>query len=608
MVVVRMPRPRCECDGCYAAHVPGLRMFLPIIERELLVAARRRGTYGLRAAAASAVMLLVALMLVTRGGQADGAGLGLAVFRTVTLLAFAFSLMAGVFLTADALSEERREGTLGLLFLTDLRVWDVVLGKLVVNSLGAVYAVLTVFPVMGIPLLLGGVAPGEYGRAALAILNALWLSLAAGMCISAVSVKQQKAVVGCLVFVMGLAGILPGLAMTVVPGVARGLRALLMGGLTANPGTIWAWVESLATSQSKILWMSPGYTYYLAFDANHRASPQAFWGSLGVCHALGWILLILAMLLVPRAVRGLGESNRSSAARRRWWPAWVERWRSWRRQRRLAANPVYFLAGRGAWPHVFTWTMVLLVAVNVAWITYGQARPGANPVFVRYFGNTIYFINRVWITILACQFFLDARRSGMLELILASPVSVKTIVQGQWLALKRVLAWPVFTIGVLHWVYVFEMYRIYESRYGGTNSLAFQFQAVVAAGSFVSFLADVFALSWVGMWLSLSHRRAGWAIVNTFVLVTVIPWLVLFLPDHQGIWGIPPMNFYVLRPAVWLLKDIVFVLWAWWCLRRRFRLAAAQAMGGGGGGWGRVRFLPWRGGVAGDVGSPVAAA
>ncbi|HQU46125.1 MAG TPA: hypothetical protein PK867_25150, partial [Pirellulales bacterium] len=42
-------------------------------------------------------------------------------------------------LTADCISSERREGTLGLLFLTDLRGHDVVLGKLVVAGLGAFY-------------------------------------------------------------------------------------------------------------------------------------------------------------------------------------------------------------------------------------------------------------------------------------------------------------------------------------------------------------------------------------------------------------------------------------------------------------------------------------
>jgi len=47
------------------------------------------------------------------------------------LLSTSFVLAcAACALTADTLSGESREGTLGLLFLTDLRSWDVTLGKL----------------------------------------------------------------------------------------------------------------------------------------------------------------------------------------------------------------------------------------------------------------------------------------------------------------------------------------------------------------------------------------------------------------------------------------------------------------------------------------------
>ena len=42
---------------------------------------------------------------------------------------FVGSAIAGLVLTADCISQERREGTLGLLFLTDLRGPDVALGN-----------------------------------------------------------------------------------------------------------------------------------------------------------------------------------------------------------------------------------------------------------------------------------------------------------------------------------------------------------------------------------------------------------------------------------------------------------------------------------------------
>ena len=58
------------------------------------------------------------------------------------------TLLAGIFLASDSLSEERREGTLGLLFLTDLKSYDIVLGKFMAVSLNAFYGLLAVFPVL----------------------------------------------------------------------------------------------------------------------------------------------------------------------------------------------------------------------------------------------------------------------------------------------------------------------------------------------------------------------------------------------------------------------------------------------------------------------------
>src|SRR5204862_5081466 len=116
-----------------------------------------------------------------------------ALFYTISGLAFAYSLIAGAGLTADSLSEEKREGTLGLLFLTDLKGYDVVLGKLTATSVSSFYRLLAIFPILAIPLLLGGVTPGEFQRMILVLVNTLLFSLTAGMFVSAISQQAQKA-------------------------------------------------------------------------------------------------------------------------------------------------------------------------------------------------------------------------------------------------------------------------------------------------------------------------------------------------------------------------------------------------------------------------------
>ena len=70
-------------------------------------------------------------------------------------------MLTGVRYTSDCLSEERREGTLGLLFLTDLNGWDIVAGKIAGRALRAVYNLLAVFPILALTLFLGGVTGEE---------------------------------------------------------------------------------------------------------------------------------------------------------------------------------------------------------------------------------------------------------------------------------------------------------------------------------------------------------------------------------------------------------------------------------------------------------------
>src|SRR5512135_3102902 len=130
--------------------------FLPIVGRELRVASRRGATYWTRALAVLAALGggIWVYALTYKDAPKDT---GKILFVALTVLANLYALLAGLRTTADCLSEEKREGTLGLLFLTDLKGYDIVLGKLAATSLSAFYALLAIFPVMGCSLMMGGV-------------------------------------------------------------------------------------------------------------------------------------------------------------------------------------------------------------------------------------------------------------------------------------------------------------------------------------------------------------------------------------------------------------------------------------------------------------------
>src|SRR5689334_3750125 len=92
-------------------------VFLPLAWREAKVAARKPRLYMVRVVVAAACMLAIVLRFTGIGPLPTGKP----IFETMSWIAFVYCLFAGVLRTSDTLAEEKREGTLGLLFLTDLR-------------------------------------------------------------------------------------------------------------------------------------------------------------------------------------------------------------------------------------------------------------------------------------------------------------------------------------------------------------------------------------------------------------------------------------------------------------------------------------------------------
>ena len=243
---------------------------LPIVGRELRVAARQRSTFWLRTAAAlTAVVIGGGCMLLSQLQGFPSSELATMLFYALTWLCLAAGLAAGLFFTSDCLSEEKREGTLGLLFLTDLRGYGVGLGKLLATSLRGFYALLAVLPILSVTLLLGGISGAQYWKSALALVNALFFSLAAGMAVSAVSRDSQKALTATLALVL----------------------LLVLGGPIAD-GT------SAHVKQSSFvpLWSLSSPAYVLV--AASAWSGGAYWKALGTTALLGWGMLALACALV----------------------------------------------------------------------------------------------------------------------------------------------------------------------------------------------------------------------------------------------------------------------------------------------------------------------
>ena len=194
---------------------------------------------------------------------------GTIVFRGLAVLLMFLCAIGGVSLTADCLSGERREGTLGLLFLTPLSGLDVLLRKLVSSALAAVYWILGILPVLSLAFLMGGVAFGEFFRLALTLLNTLFLSLAAGLFVSSLAEDARKAITNGIALVVFLAMLLPFLA------------AMLLFTLLPSVDMNEAW---LVFAASPIFTLLESGVFYPAAGAGF----ERFVVSLLIVHAIGW--------------------------------------------------------------------------------------------------------------------------------------------------------------------------------------------------------------------------------------------------------------------------------------------------------------------------------
>lgn len=474
--------------------------FLPIVDRELSVAARRAGTYWLRFWAAL-TMLAIWLLILSNNHNAP-ARMGQLLLNALGILALAFSLFAGSFLTADCLSEEKREGTLGLLFLTDLKSYDVVFGKLAASSLNAFFGLLATFPVLGLTLLVGGVTGGEFARLMLAFANTLFFSLGIGMFVSAISHEARQAMARAFMLIVFFAGVCP---------------------------MLW-WGQHLAFGSPTPDWLllpSPVYNYIKAFSTFYR--PAEFWQSSAIVFGIGLMGVILAMCLLTRAWR---RADAVPASTERKGKTNSARARSFhQRAVFLNANPFHWLAvrDRTGGRFAFKALAVLLPLWAIFFIAscFVSVHPEVPFVIALFSAGGMHLVFKVLIAAEASRRMNQDRRSGALELLLATPISVQAILSGQKRALTRHFAPVLAVLTFINLALCAAILANSETLHMSGEDRGI-FSELFVGGTIV-LVTDFFALGWVGMWRGLKAARHGRAVVGTVARVLGPCWFAIFL-------------------------------------------------------------------------------
>jgi ABC-type transport system involved in multi-copper enzyme maturation permease subunit len=529
--------------------------FLPIVERELRAAARRRGSYWLRSGygfLAIVIGTFVFLAYIDSSSQRIGQHL----FRTLAWLSMPYCLLCGIRWTADCLSQEKREGTLGLLFLTDLKGYDVILGKLVATSLSGFYGLLATFPILAVPLLLGGITNPQFWCELLVLVNTFLFSLAIGIFVSVLSRQSRHAMSATFGIILLFTAVLPACAGAVLyfaPGYRTDVARLLL-----LPCPVYALSQTLRLPS----------TGGLAMDL--------FWSVL-IAHGLCWLLLALASWRVAGSWQDKPAKGLWS-----WWRAWrhnrtfgnaVQRKRL--RTRLLNVNTFYWAAAR-ARPRPLYWRLLGIIAVVWVW---AAIRFGAD-----WFNEAVYFSTAIilncsfktWVASESGRYLGEQRKDGALEFVLSTPLSVKEILRGQWLALRRLFLGPLLAVVAVQLIFfAASLQREPFSQ----NSL----NPVLWIASILVLIADTAALCWTAMWGALTVKSPNVITGVTMTRILLAPWglfvVVLIMANLVSTPGSPDFTwkfFVALWFGVSLVIDLAFGLGSWWALHTKFRQLALQ--------------------------------
>lgn len=491
--------------------------FLPIVERELRVAARERKTYWVRVLVPAGTVGLLCYFFSGYLRWHNLSDLGRELLHFLACTTLLVGMLAGVVVTGDALSREKRDGTLGLLFLTHLTGWDVVLGKLTAASTRVFFGVLALVPLLMFSLLLGGTTPAEVGRIALALLNAVLFSLAAGMFASA-SVERAGRGQGLAIgFVLFVVAVLP-------------LTGILLEYENPRYFTRWFYLPS------------PVCAYHLTRPG--RMYDVEFWRSLGVSFGVSLCLLFGAGLMAARSWKQGAESSRTRSwqAWRRWWSLGGARTRAEKRARFMDRSPALWLVCRER--PLGLWAMLVLLPAGlfggICW--WAKADTWTHDAVFDVVGITAYVFNivcKVAVASEASHMYPEARRTGWLEMLAGTGLTAREIViRGAWQGILRRVAPPLVVLLIIEWATLWHFLPRYQRDYA--------VELIVACT--VVFVADIVAMIWVGLWLGMRYPSGTRVTMSCVWRVLLLPWVFLFVLEMGSVFrggGEVAVTFYV---------------------------------------------------------------
>jgi hypothetical protein len=186
------------------------------------------------------------------------------------------------------------------------------------------------------------------------------------------------------------------------------------------------------------------------------------------------------------------------------------------------SDPVRWLVRRQRGIKAAIWAGVFCGVISVFGTSLVPWRMIMGSVAIQPVYQALAFVQGCLFGWAASRFFVEARRSGELELLLTSPVGAKTIVSSQWKELRRLFAWPVTILVALHLIpAAINAANNYSRSGGGGVGHLVVVQSVNCASTIIS----IGALIWAGLWFGLKARSPAGALARIILFGQVAPYV-----------------------------------------------------------------------------------
>ena len=265
-------------------------MLGPIFMRELTTVPRKRSHYASRVAQLGLLTILgvtawqASVGFTTEATLGEAARFGVTLFQVVVYVQLLLLIFFAALSAASAVSQEKDRRTFILLLITDMRDYEIVLGKLLGSLLPITVMLLTAVPFSALLLLLGGIDPSQVIESAIVLFGA---SYAAGSLGGLVALWRERTF---------QAVALAGLFLVLYECFAIGVGVV---GPLVSPNADWLTVR---------MWLDPFAAMFGVLEP-----PPGGW-DFSPAYGFGLVMLVLCIVLNGIGLWGLRRWNPSGEA------------------------------------------------------------------------------------------------------------------------------------------------------------------------------------------------------------------------------------------------------------------------------------------------------